>query len=194
MQLDALNRLVRGARSVSGALLLVDARYDSQLNRRLKELPAIASVASPKQTLESFEKQLDESLYISIFFMLGFSGVIAISVIYNGARVGLSERGRELASLRVMGFSRREVAVLLLGEQAIVTLIAIPIGWVLGYGLAASLTAGIQTETFRIPFIVSTLTFVYAALGTIGAALISGLLVRRRLNRMNLIRVLKTRE
>ncbi|NND73145.1 MAG: ABC transporter permease [Rhodothermales bacterium] len=194
MQLDALNRLTRGARSVSGVFLLVTDGYESRINKKLKGLPAVASVASPAQTLASFEKQLDEGMYISIFFMLGFSGVIAIAVIYNGARVGLSERGRELASLRVMGFSRREVAILLLGEQAIITIMAIPVGWIIGYGLAAALTLSIQTETFRIPFIVSTATFVYAALATIIAAVASGLLVRRRLNRMDLIQVLKTRE
>ncbi len=126
--------------------------------------------------------------------MLGFSGVIAIAVIYNGARIALSERGRELASLRVLGFSRREVAVLLLGEQAIITLLAIPLGFLLGYGLAAAVSAGLQTELYRIPLIVSAQTYLSAAAVTITAAILSGLIVRRRLNRMNLIEVLKTRE
>ncbi|NNE71495.1 MAG: FtsX-like permease family protein, partial [Rhodothermales bacterium] len=193
MDLNALNRLV-GDRSLSGALLAVDDGHRGALNSRLKRTPAVASVASPDQTLASFQKQLDEGLLISVFFILGFSGVIALAVIYNGARVALSERGRELASLRVLGFTRREVAVLLLGEQGITTLAAIPLGCLLGYGLAAAVAAGIRTDAYRIPFVVSTNTFLLAAGITILAALMSGLIVRRRLDRMDLIEVLKTRE
>ncbi len=120
--------------------------------------------------LESFEEQLADSLFIGVFFLLGFSSVIAVAVIYNGARIALSERGRELASLRVLGFSRAEVAVLLLGEQALVTLLAIPLGCVIGYGLSAAVVAGLATETYRIPLIVSGRTYLWAAIITIVAA------------------------
>ena len=194
MELDALHRLVRGTRSVSGAYLSVDAAARPALNARLKRLPAVASVASPAQLLASFESQLAEGLFIGVFFILGFSGVISVAVVYNGARVALSERGRELASLRVLGFSRREVAVLLLGEQALTTLLGIPLGWGLGYLLAAAVSAGLQTETYRIPLIIDPPTFAWAAILTVVAAVLSGLLVRRRLDRMDLIEVLKTRE
>ena len=193
MDLDALHALV-GTTTVSGALLSVDDDRSVQVNSALKTVPGVASVSSPAQSLASFEKQLDEGLLISVFFILGFSSVIAIAVIYNGARVALSERGRELASLRVLGFSRREVAVLLLGEQAITTIAAIPLGWLLGYGLAALVAAGVRTDAYRIPFVVSTNTFMLAALITILAAWLSGLIVRRRLDSMDLIEVLKTRE
>lgn len=194
MNLNALHRLTRGARSLTGAFLAVEPESRTSLNAHLKKLPAIAGVASPAQMLASFEQQLAEGLFISVFFILGFSSVIAIAVIYNGARIALSERGRELASLRVLGFSRREVAVLLLGEQAIITVFAIPLGFLLGYGLAAAVSAGLQTELYRIPLIVSGQTYLMSAAVTLIAALLSGLIVRRRLNRMNLIEVLKTRE
>ena len=194
MNLDALHRLTGGSRAISGAFLSVDPESRTALNADLKQLPVVAGVASPAQMLEAFEEQLEESFLISVFFILGFSGVIAVAVIYNGARIALSERGRELASLRVLGFSRREVAVLLLGEQVLITLAAIPLGWVLGFSLAAVISTGLQTEAYRIPLIVSPTTFVLAALVTIVAAFLSGLFVRRRLDRMNLIEVLKTRE
>lgn len=194
MELGALQRLARGGRVVSGAYLSVDPAARIALNAHLKKLPAVATVASPGQLLASFEKQLAEGLFIGVFFLLGFSGVIAVAVVYNGARVALSERGRELASLRVLGFSRREVAVLLLGEQGLTTLAGIPIGWALGYALAALVSAGLQTETYRIPFIVTGRTFVLAAGITVLAAMVSGLVVRRRLDQMDLIAVLKTRE
>ena len=174
MRLDALHRLARGGRAITGAYLEVDPAAQAALSARLKQLPVVAGVASPAQMLASFEEQLAQGFFISVFFILGFSGVIAVAVVYNGARVALSERGRELASLRVLGFSRREVAVLLLGEQGLTTLLGIPIGWGLGYALAAAVSAGLQTESYRIPFIVSSQTFLWAAVATAAAAALSG--------------------
>jgi len=194
MRLDALHRMTRGGRALSGAYLAVQPQARADLNAYLKQVPVVASVASPAQMLESFQTQLADTLFIGIFFLLGFSGVIAVAVIYNGARIGLSERGRELASLRVLGFSRAEVALLLLGEQALITLLAIPLGCALGYALSAAVAAGLQNETYRIPMIVSARTYLFASALTVVAATASGWLVRRRLNRLDLIAVLKTRE
>ena len=194
MRMDALHDLVGGPRTLSGAYLEVDAEAMTALDERLKTLPVIAGAASPARSLAAFEQQLAEGMMISITFILGFSMVIAVAVIYNGARISLSERSRELASLRVLGFTRREVAVLLLGEQATITLAAIPLGWLLGYLLAAGVSAGLQTEAYRIPLVVSTRTYVLAAALTILAALVSGMIVRRQLDRVDLIGVLKTRE
>lgn len=193
-RLDALHRIARGPQVVTGAFLQVEAGDQAALGEQLKGLPVVASVASPAEMLQTFEAQLEESLFISIFFMLGFSGVIAMAVVYNGARVALSERGKELASLRVLGFSQREVAVLLLGEQGTLTLAAIPLGWVIGYGLAAALVTSLTTESYRIPLVVTPATYLYSALATLVAAAVSGWLVRRRLDRLDLIAVLKTRE
>ena len=114
--------------------------------------------------------------------------------IYNGARISLAERGRELASLRVMGFRRSETVVLLLGEQAVITLLAIPIGWLLGYGLAIAVASSLQTETYRIPFVISPATYLISAGIALAAAIASGAIVKRRVDRLDLIAVLKTRE
>lgn len=194
MRLDALHRLAGKAPAVTGAYLQVAENARASLNERLKRLPVVAGVASPAQMLESFEQQLAQSLFVAIFFILGFSAMIAVAVLYNGARISFSERSRELASLRVLGFSRREVAVLLFGEQALITAAGIPLGWVLGYGLAAAVTTGLETEAYRIPLIVSTATYVWSTVATILAAVVSAWIVRGRLYRMDLIAVLKTRE
>jgi putative ABC transport system permease protein len=106
----------------------------------------------------------------------------------------LSERGRELASLRVMGFRRGEVAVLLLGEQAVITLLAIPLGWIIGYFMALLMVQALQTDTFRVPFVISPRTYMLAAVITLLAAAGSALAVRRRLDAIDLVSVLKTRE
>ncbi len=194
MNQPALHRIVGGPEMVSGAFLSVEADERRALDLHLKNLPAVAGVASPASMLQSFQDQLAESLFIGIGFLLGFASVISIGVIYNGARISLSERGREVASLRVFGFRRREASFLLLGEQAIITIVAIPIGWLLGYGLSLALISSLQTDLYRIPFVISTETYFYSAVLTIGAAIVSGAIVRRRIDKLDLIAVLKTRE
>ena len=128
MSMEGLRRLTREGPRASGAYLSTDPALIDDVNARLKGAPAIASVASPATMLGSFQSQLDESLVVAIGFIVGFASVISVAVIYNGTRIALSERGRELASLRVLGFTRKEVATLLFGEQAIITLAAIPLG------------------------------------------------------------------
>lgn len=194
MSADSLLKLTGGADVISGAYLTVEQDKRGELERYLKRLPAAASVTSPASTLATFEKQLADSLFIAVGFLLGFASVISIGVVYNGARLSLSERGREMASLRVMGFRRGEVTVLLLGEQAIVTLVAIPFGWLLGYGLSRLIVTAIQTDTYRIPFMISLNTYLISAAVVVLTAVISSAIVRWRINRLDLIAVLKTRE
>lgn len=194
MSKQALWQLSEEPGVVTGAYLVVDSESLPDLYRELKQVPAVTSVASPDNMLASFEKQMTQSILISAGFLLGFASIIAVGVIYNGARISLSERGRELASLRVMGFHRREVAFLLLGEQAVITLLAIPLGCVIGYGLCYAITQGIQTDLYRIPFIAEPRTYILSAAFIIGAAIASGWAVRHRLNQISLVSVLKTRE
>ncbi|MBT6581675.1 MAG: FtsX-like permease family protein [Bacteroidetes Order II. Incertae sedis bacterium] len=194
MEIGQLHRLVGGARSVSGANVKVALGQQEKVSRTLSDLPAVAGVASPRSTYEIFQKRMSEGLFIGIFFLIGFSSVIAVSVIYNGARISLSERGRELASLRVLGFSKREVAVLLFAEQGIITFLAIPIGWYIGYLLSQAIALSLITESYRIPLMINFDTYVYAAGITLIAAIGSSWLVRRRLDRYDLISVLKTRD
>jgi putative ABC transport system permease protein len=123
-----------------------------------------------------------------------FSCIIAFGVVYNSARIALSERSRELATLRIIGFSRPQVAMVLLGEQALLTLVAIPIGFVMGYGLIVLLSIAYNTELYRFPVIVNKASYAFAVIVITLAALVTGLLIRHQLNRLDLIAVLKTRE
>jgi putative ABC transport system permease protein len=194
MSTDAVRRLTREGPRATGAYLRTDREHLDAVSEELKNAPAVASVASPETMLASFQRQLDESLYVAISFIVGFASIISVAVIYNGTRIALSERGRELASLRVLGFTKQEVATLLFGEQTIITLVAIPVGWAIGWGLAYLLVTSLNSETYRIPLVVSFSTYAWTAGITLIAATLSGMLVRRRLNRMDLIAVLKTRE
>ncbi|MEX2131858.1 MAG: FtsX-like permease family protein [Pseudohongiellaceae bacterium] len=194
MSKEALWDLSEEPNVVSGAYLIVDDEAMNSLYQDLKQVPAVTGVASPEIMLESFRQQMTQSILISAGFLLGFASIIAVGVIYNGARISLSERGRELASLRVMGFHRREVAFLLLGEQAVITLMAIPLGWLIGYGLCYVITQAIQTDLYRIPFIAEPRTAILSAALIVVAAVASGWAVRHRLNQIDLVSVLKTRE
>ncbi len=193
MEIEALRRMV-GEHSITGAHLQVDAAQAPALYERLKRVPAVAGVTLKRAAIQSFQETLQETFYVMIFFNLLFSGVIAFGVVYNAARVALSERSRELASLRVLGFTRGEISFILLGELALVTWIAIPIGLVLGYVFASLLVVVLDTELYRFPLVISVRTYAFAATAVAVAATLSGLAVRRRLDHLDLVAVLKTRE
>lgn len=194
MDLAALNRLMREGQTISGLHLMVDEASLPALYANLKKTPAVRSVIIPGALLENFNQTLARTMGTSTAILIFFACVIAFGVVYNGARIALSERGRELASLRVLGFTQREVGVMLLGEQALLTLLAIPIGWVFGYLLSWLITWAIDTELMRLPLVISGQTLIRASLIVVLAAMLSALLVVRRLRRLDLIEVLKTRE
>jgi putative ABC transport system permease protein len=154
----------------------------------------VAGVAVKAAMLENFQATLARSIGITRTIMILFAAVIAFGVVYNTARVALSERGRELATLRVIGMTRGEIAGILFGEWTVVTLLAQPLGMLIGYGLAALLVSAFDTEVYRLPLIIAPRTYLLATTTVVAAALVSGLIVRRRLNRLDLIGVLKTRE
>ena len=194
MEIRSLNRLIDEDDAVSGAFLSVDNDKLDQLYLQLKKMPSIAGVGLPGVILKGFEDTFARTIGGFTFFLVGFSSAIVFGVVYNAARVALSERGRELASLRVLGFTRREIAHILFGEQAILTLFAVPIGWVVGIILCNLMNNLVDREILRLPLVFSTKTFALTALIVASASLVSGLIVSRRLQSLDLIEVLKTRE
>ncbi len=194
MQVDALHRLLQEGDTISSTALLVDARREAELSRTLKAIPAVAAVAFKRVVLENFRKTMAENMGLMLTFNVLFAGVIAFGVVYNAARVSLSERSRELASLRVLGFTRAEISLILLGELAILTLLALPAGVAIGYGLTWLLVQSFESEVYRFPMAGSVQVMAWAALVVIAASIVSGLVVRRRLDRLDLVGVLKLRE
>jgi putative ABC transport system permease protein len=194
MQPAVLQALAAEAETISGARLLIDDRERDALFHQLKWLPTVAAVVATGAVLDSFRRTIDDTMGVMVGFNVLFATIIAVGVVYNAARLSLSERSRDLASLRVIGFTTGEVAAVLLGELAVLTTAGIFAGCALGYGLAAAVVAAFQTEMYRFPVVVSGRTYVLAAAVTAFAAAASGLLVQRRLNRLDLVGVLKTRE
>jgi putative ABC transport system permease protein len=194
MRLEELNRLAREGAVVSAAGLLVDRAQESALLERLKEMPAAAVVIVNRTLVETFRKTSAHNVLVFTAILSAFAAIIAVGVVYNNARIQLAERAWELASLRVLGFTRREVSVLLLGELALEIALAIPLGFVAGFWLAALLIALMTHEVMEFPLVVSSATYLYAGAVVAAAGLVSALIVRVRIDRLNLVGVLKTRE
>jgi putative ABC transport system permease protein len=194
MTQSALRALLMEGDVLSGAHLLIDPRDEAALYRRLKAMPAVGGVVLTRAVLESFNETMGETMGVMITFNVLFASIIAFGVVYNAARVSLSERARELASLRVLGFTRAEISAILLGELAALVAVAVPLGLVMGYGFASAVISLFETEMYRFPVVVSTRTYAAAATVTVTAALMSGLFVRRQLDHLDLVAVLKTRE
>jgi putative ABC transport system permease protein len=194
MEINALNRLMREDGVISGANLSVAEDQRTALYDELKNTPAVASVSVKKAAIDNLRKTLAENMLISLSMTVLFSCVIAFGVVYNAARISLSERSRELASLRVLGLTRGEISYILLGELAVLTLVAVPLGGLLGVWMARATLDSLNTEIIRMPYVMTDFTFSLAATVVLAAAVVSSLLVRERLDKLDLVEVLKTRE
>ncbi|HEX4911613.1 MAG TPA: FtsX-like permease family protein [Permianibacter sp.] len=180
--------------TVSGAWLRVDEQAWPALSTTLRETPWLAASVRKADIKASMDAMLERSVEVATLINILFAGAIAFGVIYNNLRIALSERGRELASLRVLGFTRQEVLQILLAEQAVILLLAVPLGGLLGYGLCAWLSERLVTDAYRLPLVVNADTYGTAALVLLVAAALSTVVVAKRLAKMNVVDVLKTRE
>ena len=194
MDMSALHALMREGEVVTGARLLVDSSQAAALSRELKRIPDVLGSTFKRALARTFRSTMAANMNLTIFVNLIFAAVIAFGVVYNAARVALSERSHDLASLRVLGYTRAEISMILAGELALLTVAAVPVGWLFGYVLVASIMQTVQSEVYRIPVYVSPQAMARASLGILAATVASGVHVIRRLDRLDLIAVLKVRE
>jgi putative ABC transport system permease protein len=194
IDINALNRLMSESRIVSGAYLAADALQIDKLYALLKKTPAVTGVSIRRMAIARFQETIAGSLGIFTLVIVIFASIIAFGVVYNAARIALSERSRELATLRVIGFTQPEIAVILLGEQALLTIIALPLGFAIGFGLCALMSLGYNSELYRLPLIVTKGSYGFAFVVVTIAAIVSGAIVRRQLVKLDLVAVLKMRE
>jgi putative ABC transport system permease protein len=194
MDIAALQRMLRESRRVSGAYLRTDPARQLALYQQLKETPQVASVTVQANAIRSFQETIAENMLAMRAINLMFAVIIAVGVVYNSAQISLSERQRELATLRVIGFTRGEISAILLGEIGTVTLLAIPLGLAIGYGFAVMLAVFLDQEVFRFPLVIENSTYGLAASVVLVASLVSALYVRRQLDHLDLIAVLKSRD
>jgi putative ABC transport system permease protein len=194
MDLTALNRVLREPNRVSGAYLTIDQNHASNIFAALADMPTVAGVSLKSDAEIAFKTLMDTGAGAMRYVMGAIAFIITFGIVYNAARIAYAERARDLASLRVIGFTKGEVAFVLLGELAVVTLVALPVGSVLGYYLSFGIAAGFSTELYQIPAIFSPESYGFAALFVTGAAVVSGWLVKRDIDRADLVSALKTRE
>ncbi|HEX7979141.1 MAG TPA: ABC transporter permease [Gemmatimonadaceae bacterium] len=194
MELGALGRLTGEGPQASGAYLRLAGAATPALLAGLRAMPRVVSVASRRAMLENFDRMMARSFRINTTVVVIFATVIAIGVVYNGARIALSERGRELASLRVLGFTTREVGTLLLGEQGVIAALALPLGWLLGWLFAVYLITSFESENYQVPLVTRAGTYVFASVVVVIAASLAGALMYRRAAHLDLVAVLKARE
>jgi putative ABC transport system permease protein len=194
MRLDELNRLAGDGGALNAASLRIDPGQERALYRQFKRMPGVSGIMMLKALRSSFDELIAESMTTSTLILTTFACVLAFAVVYNGARISLSERARELSSLRVLGLTKGEIAFILLGEQALFSVAAVPLGFLIGIGLSALLSVALSSELYRLPLAFSPSNFLFAFAVLVTVAVASGLAVRRRLVTLDLIAVLKTRE
>ncbi|WP_373504462.1 ABC transporter permease, partial [Aestuariivirga sp.] len=194
MDLDAMNRMLGEGSVISGVHIAMDLSQRDSLFAALKATPVASFIGLQYAALQKFRETLAQNIVIMVTVYASLAAIIAFGVVYNFARISLSEQGREMASLRVLGFTKGEVSALLLGELAVVVIVAQPLGWLIGYGFAWAMAEGFRTELYRVPLVVNREVYAYASLIVFAAAAVSGLVVRRRIDRLDMIEVLKTRE
>ncbi|MCG5501746.1 ABC transporter permease [Ectothiorhodospira lacustris] len=194
MERRVLNRLMREGPALSGAWLMVADHEQARLFERLWEMPRVAGIGMIDDAERQFRDYIEDTVLIMMGILLLMAGSITFAVVYNNARIAFAERERELATLRVLGLSRGEVNWVLIGEMALLTLLAIPLGWVVGTVFAWLLNQALSMDLFRIPFVITPATYAFSAAGVLLAAALSVLLIARRLARLDMVTALKSNE
>ncbi|MBB5035205.1 ABC transporter permease [Prosthecobacter vanneervenii] len=194
MDIEALHRLMHEGETVSGAYLTVDQSRWEEFMREVKDTPRVATTLVKQDQLESFRSTTGQSIGILRKLYLVLAIIVAFGVVYNSARIALSERSRDLATLRVIGFTQREVAGVLLGELMLLIASALPLGLLFGRGLATLIIEKVRTETVRLPLVISLHTYTLAVIVVLAASCASFLVVGRMLRQLDMVGVLKARD
>jgi putative ABC transport system permease protein len=194
MNVEALNALLEEGPAISGVHLSYDAAKENRLFEAIKATPLISSIALQRLSLAKFRETLARNINMMVSIYVGLAVIVALGVVYNSARIQLSEQARELASLRVLGFTRAEVSRVLLVELIVLVVIAQPLGWLFGYVFSWITIQSFSSDLYRAPFVILPATYARASLIVMATAILSALLVRRRIDRFDLISVLKTRD
>lgn len=194
MDLKALNRLMKEGDAISGAYLFTDSNFREKLFRRFVNMPRVSGTVVRKDEIRNFNEVQAKAMLFFTFIATLMACFISFGVVYNSARIALSERSRELSSLRVLGYTRGEISYILLGELGLLTLVAIPLGFFIGYWLCAYIAQALASDLYRVPLIIEMKTYSLSAAVVLASATVSGLIVRHKLDHLDLVEVLKTRE
>lgn len=194
MDIRELNRLMKEGSALSGAYLKVNPVFHKEVLDALRDMPRVSGAVLRKEEVRNFYETQAEALLFFTFIATVLAGTIAFGVVYNSARISLSERGRELASLRVLGYTRAEISYIFLGELAVLAVLSIPLGFLIGRGICEYMAKAFETDLFRIPVVIEPFTYSFSAAVVLVSAALSGLIVRYRLDHLDLVSALKSKE
>jgi putative ABC transport system permease protein len=194
MDFETMNAMFRQAPRVSTVNVTLDDNQTEALHAAIKQTPQITGIVEMNENRRSFEDTIEQNIVVMNTIYIGIAVLITVGVTYNAARIQLSERARELASLRILGFGRGEVSYILMGEMMLIALLAQPFGWLIGAWIARLMSTNFTSDLYAIPLILKPATFSIASLVVLSAALVSVMIVRRRLDRLDLVSVMKKRE
>jgi putative ABC transport system permease protein len=193
MDRDLLNHLMKEGDVMTGVQLRIDTKQVEPFYAKLKSTPAVTGAVSHAASLDGMRRIVGQNLRMTMV-NIAVAAIIVFGVIYNSARISLAERARELASMRLLGYSRLDVAYIMLGELALLTLAAIPIGCALGYLLAYMLTEGTANEMFRLPLHMEKGNFGYAVVVVVATVVFSAAAVTRKVFSLDIVSILKAKE
>ncbi|AGA34435.1 ABC-type antimicrobial peptide transport system, permease component [Thioalkalivibrio nitratireducens DSM 14787] len=194
MRRDAVNRLMREGPAVSGAWLLVDPARETELFDSLWEIPGVAAIGQISQAERNIREYMGDTILMFALVFVLLAGSIAFAVVYNNARIAFAERARELATLQVLGYSRAEVSAILVGEILALTVVALPVGWLIGTGFAWALNQAFSMDMFRVPLVLTPAAYGFATAAVLAASAVAAVFVVRRLHRLDKVSVLKAVE
>ncbi|WP_299732651.1 FtsX-like permease family protein [uncultured Tateyamaria sp.] len=194
MDFESMNAMFRQAPRVSIVNVTLDDTRIEALHAAIKDTPEISGLVEMNENRQSFQDTVEQNIVVMNTIYIGIAVLITVGVSYNAARIQLSERARELASLRILGFGRGEVSYILIGEMMLIALIAQPFGWLIGAWIAQLMSTSFTSDLYSIPLVLRPATFTTASLVVLCAAFVSVMIVRRRLDRLDLVSVMKTRE
>lgn len=191
MKIEALNHLLNEDRLINSAAITVDTKYVKNLYKKVKEIPKIGTITFKTSIIKTFEETFAKHILVFTTILAGFAIIIAVSVVYNNASITLAERARELTTLQVLGFTQGEVSTLLILNHLFEIVLAIPLGLITGYLLSWSILQLMQTDWFKIPFVIELKTYIIAIMVIFFASLISFYIIQRKASHLNLTSVLK---
>ncbi|PIQ23586.1 hypothetical protein COW36_14065 [bacterium (Candidatus Blackallbacteria) CG17_big_fil_post_rev_8_21_14_2_50_48_46] len=194
MQLETLSHLLGEAYALNALLLQIDPGSQAEVSAKIKDLPAVAAVEIKSDSLDNFNKTMGESMGISNFFLTLFAGIIAVAVIYNSTAINITERSREMASLRVLGYTTQEVGRIVFNENLFLSLFGLLLGLPVGTWMCMAITQAYVTDVYRFPFYLSNKTYWISALTILGYVLVSNWLSRKRIASLDMVEALKSRE
>lgn len=194
MDLDWLNRYLNEPERISGAYITIDSKHSDSIYAALKAMPSVAGISLKKDSQAAFAKLMDSGAGAMRYIMALIAAIITFGIVYNSARIAFAERERDLASLRVIGFTKGETAFVLLGELGLVTLLALPVGSVFGYYLSIAISKGYSTDIYQIPAQFSPESYAIAGIAVIAAAVISGLLLKYDIDHVDMVTALKSKQ